>query len=96
MHRYFKSTHIAISDHVRTAIGRKIYGHLKKKIQTAMAQGRPTKITSMIKWMWTSRLSVKITLSQDRTGAMFFVSVNVTMSATFGVLSAFGQVHPKP
>mmetsp|Transcript_20390 Transcript_20390/g.49326 ORF Transcript_20390/g.49326 Transcript_20390/m.49326 type:complete len:724 (-) Transcript_20390:11-2182(-) len=28
---------------------------------------------------------------QDRTGAMFFVSVNVTFSATFGVLSAFGN-----
>lgn len=27
---------------------------------------------------------------QDRTGALFFLAVNLTMSATFGVLSAFG------
>jgi len=32
-------------------------------IQTPMAQGRSTKIISMIKWIWTSRLSIKNSLS---------------------------------
>ena len=34
-----------------------------KEFQTPMAQGRSTKIMSMIKWIWTSRLSIKNPLS---------------------------------
>ena len=36
---------------------------MEKGIQTPMAQGRPTKIISMMKWIRTSRLSRKNTLS---------------------------------
>ena len=36
-----------------------------RKIRTTMAQGWSTKIISMIKWIWTSRLSIKNSLSQD-------------------------------
>jgi len=32
-------------------------------MQTPMAQGRSTKIISMIKWIWTSRWSIKNSLS---------------------------------
>ena len=38
-------------------------GYLEKGIQTPMAQGRSTKIISMIKWVRSSRLSVKNSLS---------------------------------
>ena len=38
-------------------------GYLEKGIQTPMAQGRSTKIISMIKRTRTSRLSIKISLS---------------------------------
>ena len=34
-----------------------------KEIQTPMAQGRSTKIISMIKWIQTSKLSIKNSLS---------------------------------
>jgi len=37
--------------------------YLEKGIQTPMAQGRSTKIISMIKWIRTSRLSIKNPLS---------------------------------
>jgi len=33
-------------------------GYLKKGVQAPMAQGRSTKITSRIKWIRTSRLSI--------------------------------------
>ena len=33
--------------------------HLEKGVQTPMAQGRSTKIISMIQWIRTSRLSIK-------------------------------------
>ena len=38
-------------------------GYLKREIQTFMAQGRSTKIISMMKWIRTSRLSIKHSLS---------------------------------
>jgi len=38
-------------------------GYLEKGIQTPMAQDRSTKIISMIKWIRTSRLSMKNSLS---------------------------------
>ena len=40
-----------------------ILGYLKKGVQTPMAQGRSTEIVSMIKWIRTSRLSKKNSLS---------------------------------
>ena len=40
-------------------IGRKILGYLETGIQTLMAQCWSTKIISMIKWIRTSRLSIK-------------------------------------
>ena len=40
-----------------------IYGYLEKGIQTPMAQDRSTKVISMIKWIRTSRLSEKNSLS---------------------------------
>ena len=40
-----------------------MYGYLEKGIQIPMAQGRSTKIISMIKWIRTSRLSIKNSLS---------------------------------
>ena len=42
---------------------RQISGYLKTGIRTPMAQGWPTKIISMIKWIRTSRLSIKNSLS---------------------------------
>ena len=39
---------------------------VKKRIQTPMAQGRSTKIISMIKWIRTSRLSIKNSPSGGR------------------------------
>jgi len=42
----------------RVREGRWVYGYLEKGIQTPMAQGRSTKIISMIKWIRTSRLSI--------------------------------------
>ena len=44
-------------------LGRLIQGYLAKGIQTPMAQGRSTKIISMIKQIQTSRLSMKNSLS---------------------------------
>ena len=38
-------------------------GYMEQGIQTPMAQGRSTKIISMIKWIRTSRLVVKKELS---------------------------------
>ena len=38
-------------------------GYLEKRIQTPMAPDRSTKMISMIKWIWTSRLSIKNSLS---------------------------------
>ena len=48
---------------VSQALGRKIQSYLEKGIQTPVAQGRSTKIISMIKWTRTRRLSIKISLS---------------------------------
>ena len=44
-------------------VGRQVLGYLAKPIQTPMAQGRSTKLISTIKWVRTSRLSTKISLS---------------------------------
>ena len=41
---------------------------LDRQVQTPMAQGRSTKIISMIKWIWTSRLSIKNSLSRPAGG----------------------------
>jgi len=41
---------------------RKILGFLKKEIEFPMAQCRSSKITSMIKWIRTSKLSIKNSL----------------------------------
>ena len=38
-------------------------GYLEKGSQTCMAQGRSTKIISIIKWIRTTRLSIKNSLS---------------------------------
>ena len=46
----------------RTKLGRQIVGFLEKGIQTPMAQGWSAKIISMIKWIRTSRLSMKNSL----------------------------------
>ena len=46
-------------EHEDPFLGRYIYGYLEKGMQTTMAQGRSTKIISMIKWIRTSRLSIK-------------------------------------
>ena len=43
-------------------LGRWTLGYLEKRIQTPMAQGRSVKIIWM-KWIWTSRLSIKNSLS---------------------------------
>ena len=40
-------------------------GHLEKGIHTPMAQGRSTKIISMIEWIRTSRLLTKKSLSAE-------------------------------
>jgi len=40
-------------------------GYLEKGNQTPMAQGRSTEIISMIKWIRTSRLSMKNSLSSQ-------------------------------
>ena len=48
-------------------------GYLEKGIQTPRAQGRSTKIISMIKWIRTSRLSIKNSLSQFVRAAPLFV-----------------------
>ena len=44
-------------------LGRKMQGYREKGIQTPMAQGRSTKIISMMKWIRTSRFSIKNSLS---------------------------------
>ena len=41
-------------------------GHLEKGIQPPMAQGRSTKIITMIKWIRANRLSIKNSPSLDR------------------------------
>ena len=43
-------------------LGRQISGYLVKGIENSMAQGRSTKTISMIKWIRTSRLSIKNSL----------------------------------
>ena len=55
--------------HVRHLPVKWILEHLGKGIQTPMAQGRSTKIISMIKWIWTIRLSIKNYLSLAVKGA---------------------------
>ena len=47
----------------------------EKEIQTAMAQGRSTKIVSMIKWIRTSRLSIKNSQSLWRWSCIIFSPV---------------------
>ena len=47
----------------RLSLGRQISGYLEKGIQTPMTQGRSTKIISKMKWIRTSRLSIKNSLS---------------------------------
>ena len=44
-------------------IGSLISSYMEKGIQTPMAQGRSTKTIPMIRWIHTSRLSIKISLS---------------------------------
>jgi hypothetical protein len=44
-------------------IGREIEGYLEKRIHTPMTRGRSTKIVSMTKWIGTSSLSIKNSLS---------------------------------
>ena len=62
-----------------------------KGIQTPMAQGRSTKIISMIKWIRTSRLSTKNSLSGGRTWTVYSKSSSrvrvtaVTPRACFSV-----------
>ena len=46
------------------------YGYLEKGIQTPMAQGRSTKIITMIKWIRTIRLSIKNSLSHSLFGRL--------------------------
>ena len=48
---------------MREIIGRQADGCLEKEIQTPMGQGRSTNVISMIKWIRTSRLSIKNSLS---------------------------------
>ena len=43
-------------------------GYLEKGFQTPVAQGRSTRIISMIEWTRTSRLSIKISLTSCRQG----------------------------
>ena len=40
-------------------------GYLEKGMQIPMAQGRSTRIISMMKWIRTSRLSIKNSLSHS-------------------------------
>ena len=40
-------------------------GYLEKGIQPAMAQERTTQVISTIKWIWTSRLSIKNPVSSE-------------------------------
>jgi len=61
---------------------RGIYGYLGKGIQTLLAQGRSTKIISMIKWIRTSRLSIKNSLFKRgtlRAGLASFQTFNAPM-----------------
>ena len=44
-------------------LGREILGYLEKRIQTPMAQGWSSQIISMKKWVQTSKLSIKNSLS---------------------------------
>ena len=45
-----------------SGLGRLMRGYLQKRIQTSMAQSWSTEIISMIKWIRTSRLSIKNSL----------------------------------
>ena len=47
---------------------RSVGGYLEKGIHIPMAQGRSTKTISMIKWIWTSGLSIKNSLSLEGFG----------------------------
>ena len=72
-------------------LGRSIQGYLEKGIQTPMAQGRSTKNISMMNWIWTSRLSVKNSLSTpERQGGVAFMFESV---ADFLWVSGF-RVQP--
>ena len=60
-------------------VSRKVdIGYLEKGIQTPMAQGRSTKIITMIKWIRTSGLSIKNSLFPGgglRAGLFFFITL---------------------
>jgi len=60
---------------------------MKKGIQTSMAQGRSTKIFSMIKLLWTSRLSINnsLCLLARRAGNPMFVPFKVKGSTIQGL-----------
>jgi len=60
-----------VADYERQELGRWVLGYLEKGIQTPMAQGRSTKIVSMIKWIRTSRLSIKNSLSETQVPPSF-------------------------
>ena len=45
---------------------RQVNIRLPEGIQSLMAQGRSNKMISMIQWIWTSRLSLKKSLSERR------------------------------
>ena len=64
--RRFDMTHIQVSegdDNGGEKAKQRILGYLQKGIQTPMAQGRSTNIISKMKWIRTSRLSMKNSLS---------------------------------
>ena len=65
-------------------------GYLEKRIQTPMAQGRSTHIISMIKWIRTSTLSIKSSLSKQCLLAAF---VETAFSEVYGCTSLDAEIH---
>jgi len=63
----------------------------KKGIQTPLAHGRSTKIFSIIKWIRTSRLSIKSYLSRDRLRTKLEVALQKRGFRVQGIRSR--QVH---
>ena len=64
---WYKPVNFGAESGGRSRIGRYVLGYLEKGIQTPMAQGRSTKIISMMKWSWTGRLSIKKSFWQVKT-----------------------------
>ena len=69
-------------------------GYLEKGIQTPMAKGRSSKIVSMMKWIRTSRLSIKnsLFLGRARLGTELIDIRGPSSAANFSI-SSHGLVY---